>query len=138
MIDSFRGAYRCFSNFFPCSVDLDGFQYPSVEHAYQAAKTCDPVERMIIRMMPRAGQTKSYGRQIKHLYPDWDLVKIEIMRGLLRQKFADLALKWILLNTGSEELVEGNYWGDTFWGVCNGTGENWLGRLLMEVREELR
>ena len=43
-----------------------------------------------------------------------------------------------LLETGNQELVEGNTWGDIFWGVCNGKGQNWLGKILMMVRDEIR
>jgi predicted NAD-dependent protein-ADP-ribosyltransferase YbiA (DUF1768 family) len=71
--------------------------------------------------------------------PDWDDTKINTMLTLLRQKFAlgsELAKK--LLDTGNRDLVEGNTWGDTFWGVCKGQGENMLGKLLMQVRAELR
>lgn len=42
-----------------------------------------------------------------------------------------------LLATGGVELIEGNDWGDAFWGVCGGYGQNWLGVLLMLVRSEL-
>lgn len=60
------------------------------------------------------------------------------MRDLLIQKFEDEQLKIDLLDTGDVELIEGNTWDDTFWGVCNGVGTNWLGRLLMEIRSNLR
>ena len=43
-----------------------------------------------------------------------------------------------LINTGDAILIEGNTWGDTYWGVCDGVGENRLGKLLMEVREECK
>lgn len=69
---------------------------------------------------------------------DWDGRKVAIMRGLLREKFApgsELAAR--LLATHPRALVEGNDWGDRFWGVCRGQGENWLGRLLEQVRDEL-
>lgn len=70
---------------------------------------------------------------------DWEAIKIDVMRYCLQEKFSagsDLAAK--LIATGDCELVEGNTWGDVFWGVCRGTGENRLGRLLMERREELK
>jgi predicted NAD-dependent protein-ADP-ribosyltransferase YbiA (DUF1768 family) len=60
------------------------------------------------------------------------------MEGLVRQKFSkDPVLRQRLLDTGDQDLVEGNTWGDTFWGVCRGQGSNWLGRILMDVRAEL-
>src|SRR5690606_37875392 len=81
---------------------------------------------------------KRLGRQIK-MVQNWDQIKVEVMERLLRQKFApgtELARK--LVATGDAQLIEYNTWGDTFWGVCDGTGQNWLGRLLMKIREELR
>lgn len=59
------------------------------------------------------------------------------MRDLLDLKFADPALAALLLATGDADLVEGNDWGDRFWGVCDGAGANMLGRLLMELRTRL-
>ena len=134
MIDSFSGKYRFLSNFWPCHVTRNGFTYPSVEHAYQAAKTTDPVEHAYIMTAYSAGQAKSYGRQIRNLRSDWNDVRIGIMQELLQQKFSDLQLRTKLENTASEVLVEGNYWGDTFWGMCRGVGQNHLGKLLMEIR----
>lgn len=69
---------------------------------------------------------------------DWEEVKLGVMEGLLREKFSDPELRRKLLATGERELVEGNDWGDSFWGVCAGRGKNHLGRLLMKLREELR
>ena len=111
--------------------------YPSTEHAYQAAKFLDEDIQQKIRNLPTANAAKKAGRQ-KGIRPDWDTVKVDIMRGLLREKFSQEPEKQVLLSTGERELVEGNWWGDTFWGVCEGKGENWLGRLLMEVRNDLR
>lgn len=85
-----------------------------------------------------AGEAKKLGRTVV-LRPDWNEVKVSIMRNVLALKFRqnpDLREK--LLATGEAELIEGNHWKDTFWGVCNGVGENWLGKLLMELREELK
>jgi predicted NAD-dependent protein-ADP-ribosyltransferase YbiA (DUF1768 family) len=66
-------------------------------------------------------------------------VKVQIMRDLLVEKFSQEPERSILLATGDEELVEGNWWHDTFWGQCPvGHGENMLGKLLMELREAIR
>lgn len=59
------------------------------------------------------------------------------MLHLLRLKFEIPAIAEDLLDTGDQRLVEGNVWGDRYWGVCDGVGENWLGELLMQVRDEL-
>lgn len=153
MINSFRGEYRFLSNFWPAKVEMDGQIYPTVEHAYQAAKTTDENRRGIIRLAISPGIAKRYGSQVE-LRPGWDLLKLPLMESLLRQKFGldplrsivsgrevcrfheDLRVK--LISTHPEMLVEGNSWGDTFWGVCAGHGSNHLGRLLMKVRKEIR
>lgn len=136
-ISEFQGEYRFLSNFYPAEVELDGVTYPTVEHAFQAAKVFSPELRENIRNAPRPGLAKRMGR--KHpLRADWEQVKLSIMEQLVRQKFSKEPLRSRLLATGSAELIEGNYWNDTFWGVCRGKGENHLGRMLMKVREELK
>ena len=132
-ITAFTGDYRWLSNFYSCSVELDGEVYSSVEHAYQAAKTLNLEDRAIIRHAPTAAIAKKLGRKID-IRPDWDKLKVSIMEYLLIQKFNDTNLKQKLLNTGDAQLIEGNYWGDIFWGVCRGVGENNLGKLLMNIR----
>lgn len=136
MIDAFFGEYRFLSNFWPCVVRLDSVPYLSVEAAYQAAKTDDKQAREILRRCYSASQAKRFGRTVK-LRADWDKVKLAVMEDLLRQKFSDTDLRQKLLDTGEEELVEGNTWNDTFWGRCGGVGENHLGRLLLKIRSDL-
>ena len=136
-IDSFTGQYRFLSNFYPAEVELVGVTYPTVEHAYQASKTLIPTEREIIRAAKTPGQAKALGRRVS-IVPEWNQIRIGIMRDLLSKKFANKVLRAELVETGDAQLIEGNYWGDTFWGVCRGKGQNWLGKILMEVREELK
>jgi ribA/ribD-fused uncharacterized protein len=133
MITEFEGEFRFLSNFYPSPVMLDGIEYPTVEHAYQAAKTIDTAERDRIRNAKHAGTAKKLGRKVT-LRPDWEAVKLQVMEDLIRRKFSIPDLKDMLLATEQEELVEGNYWGDTFWGVCEGVGQNHLGKILMKVR----
>lgn len=109
----------------------------TVEHHYQAAKTDDPVWASRILNAPTPAAAKKLGREAP-MRPTWDGEKVAVMLALLRVKFLWPDLAQRLLDTGDAELVEGNWWGDRFWGVCNGVGENNLGRLLMQVREELR
>jgi ribA/ribD-fused uncharacterized protein len=135
MINSFSGDYRFLSNFWPCSVMLDGEEYQTVEHAYVAAKVTDPTIRRQIQTCPTAGKAKQFGRKVK-LRADWDEVKLSVMEDLLRQKFSEKSLLNRLLDTKDHELIEGNHWNDTFLGVCNGVGDNNLGKLLMKIREE--
>ena len=138
-IKSFDGEFRFLSNFYPATVLLDGEGYASVEAAYQAAKSLDPDYRQKIQ---EAGEdsaaVKKLGKKAK-LRPCWsDEFKLKVMNELVRQKFEHPALKKLLLATGDQELEEGNWWSDFFWGVCRGRGENHLGKILMAVREELR
>lgn len=136
-ITNFFGANRFLSNFYyPCNIELDGDIYPSTEHAYQAAKTFDIGERMSILEAKTPGEAKRLGKKVT-LREDWDKVKLSVMEDLLRQKFTKVALRARLLLTGEAELIEGNTWGDTFWGVCGGVGENHLGKILMKIRNEL-
>ena len=112
--------------------------YPSVEHAYQSAKTLDKSERKRIAALPTPADAKRAGRALK-LRDDWEQVKFDVMETCVRSKFTthgDLRAK--LLATGDAELIEGNDWGDTIWGQVNGVGENRLGKILMKVRAELR
>lgn len=125
------------SNFVACKVMLDGLEFASTEHAYVAAKTLDNVKRTEISQVETAGQVKRLGRKIK-LREDWEDVKIDVMRDLLIQKFAQEPFKSQLLATGDAYLEETNHWNDTFWGVCEGVGYNTLGWLLMEIREDLQ
>lgn len=136
-INGFHGEHRFLSNFVPVTVELDGLQLPSVEHAYVAAKTLDARTREAIATMPTAGQVKRFGRSLE-LRADWDDVKIDVMRELLIQKFAQEPFKTQLLGTGLCYLEETNTWGDVFWGVCKGVGTNHLGLLLMEIRDGLK
>jgi ribA/ribD-fused uncharacterized protein len=136
-ITAFQGAHRFLSNFWPAPVVYDGSEYPSVEHAYQAAKTLDPAWREKIWTAIQPGAAKRLGKQVP-MRADWEQVKVDVMRDLVFQKFAPgTALAAQLLATGDAMLIEGNTWGDRFWGVCGGSGENHLGRLLMEVRAAL-
>lgn len=138
-ISEFRGRFRFLSNFYAPAfgVILDGETYKTVEHAYQAAKTFDKNERTAIRLTSKPGEAKRHGRHVK-LRTDWESVKLDLMLDLVRQKFKDATLCEMLLETGDSQLIEGNDWGDFFWGVCGGKGQNHLGKILMRVREELR
>ncbi len=127
----FKDEFRWLSNFWPAPVMLDGVQFDSVEHAYQAAKTTPENRQVFIGCTP--GQAKRRGRTVP-IRPEWGSVKVETMRSLLAQKFAQGTELGNRLAALEGKITEGNDWGDTFWGVCRGVGENWLGRLLMEQR----
>lgn len=131
---SFRGSRFFLSNFYPSAVLFDGAVYPTSEHAYQAAKTLDLAERERVRLCATAGQAKRLGRKLT-VRADWHDIRVRVMARVLAAKFSDPALMRLLRRTGLEPIVETNTWGDTFWGVCDGVGENWLGRLLMQIRD---
>lgn len=146
MINKFGGKHWWLSNFslVPNSIRYGDMPYPTVEHAFQAAKTLDLGQRALIRSAATPGHAKRLGREVQ-LRHDWEEVKFGIMTDLLRQKFAlgtKLADK--LIATGDERLVEGNYWHDQWWGDCQCPqhqdipGKNMLGRALVVVRYELR
>jgi N-glycosidase YbiA len=124
------------SNFYFCDVKYEGITYPTSEHAFQAAKTLDVSERKRIAGLGNPGLAKRAGRKLKSIRSNWDSIRIGVMEDILRIKFSNPELRAKLLSTGEEKLVEGNDWGDRFWGVCDGQGENWLGQLLMKIREE--
>jgi ribA/ribD-fused uncharacterized protein len=145
MITKFRGEYNWLSNFYKCEKpvylgDSDIAPYPTVEHAYQAAKTFDMGFRTQIRLGDAVHAKRFFKTRKEFIRPDWGQVKLSIMEICLRQKFAQgTKLREKLLATGDVEIVEGNTWGDTFWGQCPiGTGENHLGKLLMKLREEFK
>lgn len=135
-IDSFQGDYRWLSNFHEVEVIWEGITYPTTEHAYQAAKTTDPFERAMILECSTPGKARRLGQKVT-MRPDWDTAKLEVMRALTRQKFKQPYLRERLIQTGRHHLIEGAPWGDRFWGVCDGEGENHLGRILMDVRAEI-
>lgn len=135
-ISQFTGRWRPLSNFYEAVVHLDGVAYPTLEHAYQAAKTLDPAARAAIAAATTPGRAKRAGRKVP-VRADWDDIRLDIMETLVREKFSHPHLANFLRSTAPAPLIEGNTWGDTFWGVCNGVGENHLGHILEKVRAEL-
>lgn len=133
----FKGDYRYLSNMYKVLFRIDNVLYLSVEHWYQANKTTNRDIYESIRKCSTPREAKAIGNQIE-LRPDWDDIKLDIMyKGVLAKFSQNEDLKSKLLSTRGL-LVEGNYWGDQYWGVCNGVGENHLGKILMQVREVLR
>ena len=128
-VNSFEGQFAFLSNFF------DDGEQPTVEHIFQSMKTTDWREQVFVLGAPSPGAAKRRGRKVT-LRPDWEYIKIDVMEACLREKFKNPTLRRLLLDTGDAELIEGNYWNDTFWGVCRGQGRNELGKLLMKLRTE--
>jgi ribA/ribD-fused uncharacterized protein len=142
MIDSFHNEYWFLSNFFyPCRVEYQGAVYPSAENAYQASKTDDPQIRQLFQdTLTNPRIAKDLGSKIVLTDPEgWKTRRIFNMRDVVRAKFLyNVTLQDKLLSTGDHELVEGNTHGDRFWGRVRGDGENWLGRILMLMRADIR
>lgn len=147
-VTQFIKQYRFLSNFWETPVEFEGTVYPSAEHAYQAAKTLEPEYRESVLLTPTPGKAKRMGKHVP-IRPDWDDVKLEVMETILRDKFGphNAGLNELLSVTKGQELIEGNFWHDTFWGVCLGSkkcdcspdnpqGNNNLGLLLMKIRDE--
>ena len=137
MIDRFAGEYAFLSNYSASPFRINYVLFPTMEHYFQANKADNQNDYLHIAYAPTPGEAKRLGRKIQ-LRSDWEEIKDEVMLTGLRKKFANPELRNLLLATGDEELIEGNYWGDTYWGVCNGVGQNKLGKLLMQVREEIK
>lgn len=134
-IINFCGHYSWLSNFHLCEIHHEGLIYPSTEHAYQAAKTADPEARKLFT--DPALTCAASKKLIRTLTcdPGWELVKDKVMRAVCFNKFArHLDLRAKLSATGDAQLVEGNTWNDTYWGICKGVGQNRLGITLMDIR----
>lgn len=147
-IEGFKGEWSFLSNFYPCEIQCDGLIYKSVEAFYVAMKfNNDQIFngkhysvgdfREMISLTPSPGLVKKIGQKII-IRSDWDVRKLGFMNWAIREKFKDINLLELLLSTGDMDIIETNNWGDTFWGVCNGSGKNHLGKILMKVRDELR
>lgn len=135
-IEYFKGEYDFLSNFYESPVMYDGRLYANSEGAFHSMKSLDPSVRNKFKDL-NPSLAKKLGRSVV-LRSDWDEVKDGIMKEIVKAKFVqnkDLTKK--LLATGDAELIEGNWWGDRYWGVCEGTGKNMLGKILMEVRNEI-
>lgn len=137
-IESFDGAWFFLSNFYESEVNLgNGVVVPTAEHAFQGLKTDDfeQAKEVLYALTPR--EAKYLGREVT-LRPDWEEVKDKVMTYVIECKFAsgsELAQR--LLNTCDAELIEGNGWGDRYWGRHNGVGKNRLGEILMARRAVL-
>lgn len=132
--------YGEFSNFAAYPIALKGERWPTAEHYFQAQKFEDAGEREAVRKAKSPMIAARMGRdRKKKLRRDWESVKVSVMREAVRAKFMQHEdLRDLLLSTGDARLVEhtenDDYWGDG----GDGSGKNMLGRILMEIREELR
>lgn len=134
-MESIRGTFL--SNFYESKLVYKGLAFRNAEAAYQASK-CKYPERKEKFCNVAGWEAKELGKTVE-LRSDWNEVKLRTMYEVVSAKFAQNPDLWqMLADTGDEEIVEGNYWNDTYWGVCNGVGENHLGKILMWIRNEIR
>lgn len=165
MITTFRGMYWFLSSFaqIPCPAPwLDGAIAPTREHSFQACKAVSPDQARWVLDAPDPGEAKKRGRQVR-AWLNWDQIRREVMLDLiLGQLGSQPPFRVMLAGTAGETLVEGNHWGDVYWGAVpvtagiiypggNGPpplwkpdeaspqtwlcGDNWLGRVLMMARD---
>lgn len=157
IIDRFRNEYDFLSNFYlGAPIEIWGHTFPTTEHAYQWAKTNDPAEKDwvlwditetsnggVLRVVTTPGVAKRRGAQVTRR-PDWEEARIQIMLDINRAKYTQHSdLRQKLIATEDAILIEGNTWHDNFWGSCTceecgDKGENMLGKVLMQLREELK
>jgi len=131
-----KTGYEFLSNFYKSAITYEGMLYPTVEHAYQAAKSLNKSTRELVKNAADPNIAKKLGQSIS-VRDDWQHVKIDIMRCLIQEKFQNPFIRWKLKETANKRLVNENRWNDRFWGVVNGVGENWLGQILEEVRHTI-
>lgn len=113
-------------------VEISGkkYHFSCIESAYQAHKCLKRINEFTSL---NGFEAKKLGKTVE-LRSDWNDIKVDVMRKLLKQKFMDKELL-TKLQLIKGEIVENNYWGDTFWGKCYGKGENTLGKILMDIRD---
>ena len=142
-ITQFREDYRFLSNFYQHPFEFEGLVYPNGEAAFQAQKCSTPEGRVKYTTVKNPVRAKQMGKKEPNLRPDWNEVSSEIMGRILRAKFSDPELAARLKATGNAYIEEGNHWHDNRWGRCTcekcagKQSLNLLGKLLMEIREEL-
>ena len=143
-----QGNHTPLSNFYPSPFyapfwgkgrESHIYLFPTVEHYFQAHKAIMKEDALHILEQPTAGASKRAGRQVR-LRKDWEDIKLTVMTNAVNRKFTytnALGLAGFLMETAPYDLVEGNTWGATYWGVCNGQGRNKLGKILMNRRNQL-
>lgn len=138
-----KAEFGWLSNFERAPQTVYGVTYPTNEHFYQAHKAHDPEVRAWIAAAPSPWLAMKAGRSLREgeMTPEWDAQKVEVMRVGLMAKFRQNAhLRERLLATGDRPIHEASPT-DHFWGNApkpdGSPGDDWLGRLLMEVRAAL-
>lgn len=129
-----------FSNFSAHTIEFNGVQYQTAEHAYHAQKFEDKGLCTQIQSCSSPLAAWQLSRKLRaHCRKDWDSVKVEILTAIIRAKIAQHPeVEKVLLATGEEEILEINP-NDEFWGNgADGNGQNQTGKIWMQLRAELR
>jgi ribA/ribD-fused uncharacterized protein len=139
MIKEFKNEYDWLSNFFPCVICLNGRIFPSIEHAFQSEKSSDSEWKKKCQETLSPGKIKQEARKLEINRKEWDKINLKVMEICIDQKFNQEPFRTKLLETGEEEIQEGNNWNDEFWGINlkTGKGLNHLGKLIMKKRDQL-
>ena len=135
-----KETYGCFSNFSRHAITLDGRTWATTEHYFQAQKFFGTprYDQIANAETPRIaadlGRDRGYPLRL-----DWEKVKDDVMRKCVREKVLQHQhIKDLLLSTGDQEIIEDSPI-DWYWGCgSDGAGKNMLGKILMEIRAELR
>lgn len=144
IINDFSGDYRFLSNFYQCPFEYKGLTYPNAEAAFQAQKCATEEEKIKYTTTKNPVVAKRMGKKEPGVPSNWDEICYGIMKDILTAKFTIPELREKLKATGDATLIEGNHWHDNRWGKCtcdrcqNKDGQNWLGKILMEVRDSLK
>lgn len=138
-ITSFRKEHHFLSNFYAVEVVYEGDKYRTAEHAFQAAKCVNEIDKEKIRQVKSPVMAKRIGRRVQ-LRPDWESQKDAIMENILKSKFQHKHMRDLLDKTKDYEIIEQNKWHDVHWGACTckkhkSAGKNMLGILLMKIRD---
>ena len=131
----FRGKFYFLSNFYPCTIVIDGFEYQSAKAAFQGQKSVQHAHLFTGDITPL--EAKRLGRRIPIDVREWNARRLEVMKRVVWAKFAQNPKLRKMLIAVTEPIVEDNTWGDTYWGKCRGVGSNHLGQILQEVRDSL-
>lgn len=144
IINSFKGEYGFLSNFHSVTIEYKGLVYPNVEAAFQAQKCASEEAKLKYTKKMNPLAAKQMGKREPGLPENWNDIAGDIMEDILRVKFSNEELRQKLLATGDAELIEGNHWHDNRWGQCScekcrdKKAENLLGKILMQIRSEIR
>lgn len=136
----YEGKYYSFSNFSSHEVIFLGKRYKTAEHCYQSQKFTDAGIKAEIESTPSSFLAK----KVSHSHDDkkrkdWENVKMDIMKQIITEKVKQYEeIKELLLETGDTEIIDNTPF-DYYWAIGeDGTGKNMIGKILMDIRKEIK